>query len=110
VSTRLVNDKLSSATGLIIDGYLECTMAHHKQHLTVTEYAQVHGNVNANTVLVFGQLVGNIFSDGTVSLASGSDVRGDIHCACLQIEEGAKFIGNVEMGDGNRRAGGAETV
>lgn len=99
VSTWLTKTKLSSAEGLMIEGLLECDMAHHQQHLTVSRNARVAANLSAHTVVVFGQLTGDIFSDGTVWLAKGSDVRGNIHTACLFIEEGTQFTGQIETGD-----------
>ncbi len=50
------------------------------------------------TVVVFGQLIGNIFSEGKVLLARGSEVQGDICCSRLHIEDGARFMGRVAMG------------
>jgi len=96
-ATWLFKDKLSPAEGLKIDGYLECTLAHHREHLTVGKHARVEADLDAHTVVVFGQLIGNIHSDGTVLLAKGSDVKGNIHCACLYIEEGARFKGQIRM-------------
>ena len=96
VSTWLRKTRLSSAEGLVIEGVLECDMAHHKQHLTVSRDARVAANLSAHTVVVLGQLTGDIVSDGTVWLARGSDVRGNIRSACLYIEEGAQFTGQIE--------------
>ena len=98
VSSSLTKTKLSSAEGLVIEGLLECDMAHHQQQLTVNKNARVTANLSAPTVVVFGQLTGDIFSDGKVWLAKGSDVRGNIHSACLFIEEGAQFAGQIETG------------
>ena len=99
VSTWLTKTKLSSAESLVIEGLLECDMAHHQQHLTVSQNARVTATLSAHTVVVFGQLNGDIFSDGTVWLAKGSDVRGNIHSARLFIEEGTRFTGRIETGD-----------
>jgi cytoskeletal protein CcmA (bactofilin family) len=99
VSTWLTKTELSSAEGLVIEGVLECDIAHHQQQLTVSQNARVAANLSARTVVVFGQLTGDIFSDGTVWLARGSDVRGNIHSACLFIEEGAQFTGRIETGE-----------
>lgn len=98
-STRLVKNELSSEEGLVIDGHLACAMVHHQQHLTISEHAHVEANIRAGTVIVLGQLIGDIFSDSKVILASGSDVQGDIHCACLYIEEGARYIGQISSGE-----------
>jgi cytoskeletal protein CcmA (bactofilin family) len=83
----------------VIEGLLECDVAHHQQQLTIGRNARVTANLYAHTVVVFGQLNGDIFSDGKVWLAKGSDVRGNIHSACLFIEEGTQFTGRIETGE-----------
>lgn len=95
-STWLRKTRLSPAEGLVIEGRLECDLAHHQQHLTVGRNARVAATLSAPTVVVLGQLTGDIISDGTVWLAKGSDVRGNIHSGCLYIEEGAQFTGQIE--------------
>jgi cytoskeletal protein CcmA (bactofilin family) len=103
-STWLVKSKLPAAEGLTINGNLACAMTHHQRHLTVSELARVEGNIHAGTVVVFGQLIGDIFSEGKVLLARGSDVHGDISCNRLYIEDGAQFMGRVLMGKCDARA------
>lgn len=56
-------------------------------------------SLGARPVGVFGNLTGDIYSGGTAWLARGSQVRGNIHSACLFIEEGARFTGRIETGD-----------
>jgi cytoskeletal protein CcmA (bactofilin family) len=94
----MVEGKPSATEGLLIEGRLECTTAHHQKHLTVGEYSRVKADIHANTVTVFGQLIGNIHSKGMVWLARSANVKGDIFCACLSIEEGARVEGKIEMG------------
>jgi cytoskeletal protein CcmA (bactofilin family) len=98
-SSWLTQNRLSSAEGLVIEGLLECDVVHHQQQLTISKNARVTANLTAPTVVVFGQLIGDIFSDGKVWLAKGSDVRGDIHCAHLFVEEGTLFTGRIETGE-----------
>ena len=97
-STRLVRNQPSSAEGLTIDGVLECSIAHHESHVTISEHARVEADIHAGTVVVLGKLTGNIRSEGKVSLAEGAEVQGDICCSCLSIEDGARFVGRVAMG------------
>jgi cytoskeletal protein CcmA (bactofilin family) len=96
-STQIFKGKGLEAEGLIIEGHLECTTAHHQKHLTVGEHSRVKADIHADTVTVLGQLIGDIYSNGRVSLAKGSDVKGDIFCANLFIEEGARFEGKIAM-------------
>jgi len=97
-STLIGAGKPSAAEGLLIAGHLECTTAHHQKHLMVGEYSRVKADIHANTVTVLGQIFGNIHSKGMVWLAKSADVKGDIFCACLFIEEGARVEGKIEMG------------
>jgi cytoskeletal protein CcmA (bactofilin family) len=96
-STQTFQGSQLTTEGLIIEGYLECTTAHHQKYLTVGESGRVRADIHANTVTIMGQLVGDIYSNGMVSLANGSDVKGDIFCARVFIEEGARFEGKIDM-------------
>jgi cytoskeletal protein CcmA (bactofilin family) len=98
-SARAFKRKLRAKEGLIIEGQLECTSAHHEKQLTVGEHARVKANIQANSVVVLGQLVGDIYSEGMVSLARGADVKGNIFCACISIEGGARFNGRIDVGE-----------
>lgn len=97
--TMVFKGELSADEDLIIDGLVEGTIAHHKKHLTVGAKGRVKANIHASSVIVLGQLVGDIHSEGMVSLAKGSDVVGSITCGRIVMEDGARFRGVIEMGD-----------
>ncbi len=84
-------------SALVIEGHIEGTIAHHKKHLTVGKQGRVKADIHANTVIVLGQLIGDIHSEGMVSLAKGADVEGDIFCSRIAMEEGARFKGKIDM-------------
>ena len=98
-STQVIKGELSADEDLIIEGHVEGTIAHHKRHLTVGKQGRVLADIHASSVIVEGQLVGDIHSDGMVSLVKGADVKGNIFCARLVMEDGARFIGNIDMGE-----------
>jgi len=95
--TLVFKGELSADEDLIIEGQVEGRIAHHKKHLTVGEQGRVTADIDASSVIVLGQLVGNIRSEGTVSLAATADVKGDIFCRRIVMEDGARFQGNVDM-------------
>ncbi len=97
-STLVIKGELSADEDLIIEGHIEGTIAHHKKHLTVGKQGRVKADIHASSVIVLGQLIGDIHSDGMVSLAKSADVRGDIFCASIVIENGARFEGSIDMG------------
>ena len=97
--TLVIKGELSADEDLIIEGHIEGTIAHHKKHLTVGKQGRVLADIHASSVIVEGQLVGDIHSDGMVSLVKGAEVKGNIFCARLVMEDGARFIGNIDMGE-----------
>ena len=98
-STLVFKGELSADEDLIIEGCVEGTITHHKKNLTVGEHGRVKANIHASSVIVLGQLVGDIHCEGTVSLAKGADVQGNIFCARIVMEDGARFTGKIDMGE-----------
>jgi len=96
--TLVFKGELSADEDLIIEGCIEGTIAHHKKHLTIGEQGRVTADIHASSVIVLGQLIGNINSEGIVSLAKGANVKGDIFCARIVMEDGARFQGKIDMG------------
>ena len=97
--TLVFKGELSADEDLIIEGHIEGTIAHHKKHLTVGEQGRVKADIHASSVIVLGQLIGDIHSEGMVSLAKGADVKGDIFGGRIVMEEGARFKGKIDMGE-----------
>ncbi len=95
--TLVFKGELSADEDLIIEGQIEGSIAHHKKHLTVGKQGRVQADIHASSVIILGMLVGDIHSEGTVSLAKGADVKGDIYCARIVMEDGAKFNGKINM-------------
>ena len=96
-----------NSLGLVIDGHVEGIIAQHKKRLTVGKQGRVKGQVHASSVTVLGQVNGEIRSDGIVTLARGADVEGNIFCARVFIEDGARFKGQV---NGEIRSDGIVTL
>ena len=97
--TLVIKGELSAEADLFIEGRVEGTIAHHKKHLTVGKQGRVKADIDATSVFIEGQLVGDIRSDGTVTLAKGANVEGNIFCANIIMEEGARFVGKLDMGE-----------
>ena len=97
--TLVFKGELSADEDLIIEGHIEGTIAHHKKHLTVGKQGRVKANIHASSVIVLGKLVGDIHSEGIVSLAKGADVTGNISYSRIIMEDGARFKGKIDMGE-----------
>jgi cytoskeletal protein CcmA (bactofilin family) len=97
--TLVFKGELSADEDLIIEGQIEGTIAHHKMNLTVGKQGRVKADIDATSVIIEGQLVGDIRSDGIVSLVKGADVKGNIYCSNIVMEYGARFTGKIDMGE-----------
>ena len=100
--TLVFKGELSADEDLIIEGHIEGTIAHHEKHLTVGKQGRVKADIHASSVIVLGQLVGDIHCKGMVSLAKGADVIGNIYCGRIVMEDGARFKGKIDMGEASK--------
>ncbi len=97
--TMVFKGELSADEDLVIEGRIEGTIAHHKKHLTVGKQGRVMADIHASSVIIEGKHVGDIYSEGVVSLAKGADVKGNIYCARIIMEDGARFKGMIDMSE-----------
>ena len=96
--TLVFKGELEADEDLVIEGQVEGTIAHHKKRLTVGKLGRVRADIDASSVIVEGQLVGDIHGEKVVTLTGGSNVKGNIFCRRIVIEDGAIFNGTIDMG------------
>jgi cytoskeletal protein CcmA (bactofilin family) len=89
-SVKFVNE-------FVFDGKLQGEISSVDGILKVGENADVRGEVKSKTVIVKGQVHGNITVQERCELHSHSQLIGDLKAARLVIEEGATFVGNSEV-------------
>jgi cytoskeletal protein CcmA (bactofilin family) len=72
--------------------------------LMVGSGATVEGEVHAREVVIHGRVGGVVRADERIQLARGANVRSDLYCRSLVIEEGVFFEGRSHMGEESRSA------
>ncbi len=65
--------------------------------LIVGEKGVVNGNIRAGSVVISGQVVGNILATERVELKRTARVSGDLESPVVVIEEGVLFDGHCRM-------------
>ena len=65
--------------------------------LRVTAQGRVNGSLAARTVVVAGNVHGDILAGETIELEASATVEGDITAPRIRIAEGATFDGQVHM-------------
>jgi cytoskeletal protein CcmA (bactofilin family) len=82
---------------LFLDGVVEGTISLPESRLTVGPNARVMADVDAQEMVIFGLVEGNLRVAGRIELRETAVVKGDIVAGRLSIEENASMKGKVEL-------------
>ena len=98
--------ELSFQGGVRIDGLFEGAITTPGKVL-VSREGRLKAEVKAGTLVVEGQIDGNVVVKDRAELRATCQLRGDLKAAKLNVVEGATFIGRCEVGAGVPSADGA---
>ena len=72
--------------------------------LVVGENARIAAEITCGTIVVHGEVNGNVKAKSAVELRHSAKVRGNIETPSLMIEKGALLQGEVKMANGDKGA------
>ena len=81
-----------------IDGTVEGSVSVEDHCLAIGEHGHIQADISARSVIVEGQVVGNITAEDRVEVAATGSVLGNIRAARVVLAEGARFKGSIDMG------------
>jgi cytoskeletal protein CcmA (bactofilin family) len=93
----VIKGHITGAEDLQIDGKVDGPISLDGHELTVGPSAQLHSEIRAGEVVVYGKLVGNVHARGRVDITKDGSIIGDISSARISIEDGAHFKGRIEI-------------
>src|SRR5947208_16647094 len=73
---------------------------HTKDSLNVGEKGEVNASIRAGTVVISGEVVGNVLATQRVELRGTARVFGDVEAPVVVVEEGVLFEGHCKMTKG----------
>ena len=82
---------------VVIEGSMKGNIELEKHNFTVGSKGRVEGEINAQSVRVSGQMIGNIKTQGKVEITKEADFMGDIRAKSISVETGAYFKGSIEL-------------
>lgn len=71
--------------------------------LLLAEQGTITGDIKAETAILRGAIVGDVFASDHIDLGENSRIEGNLKAASVSIEEGAYFRGEVSMNTGDTR-------
>ncbi len=96
-ATLTIEGKITSEEDLQIDGKVRGPISLPGRRLTVGRTAEVHSEVTAGEVIVYGKITGNLRARDRVEIKTDGSVFGDITTVRISIEDGADFKGRIEI-------------
>jgi cytoskeletal protein CcmA (bactofilin family) len=93
----VIKGELSGSEDLTIEGHVEGRIELKENVLTIGSNAKIRAEVFAKTVIVLGEVTGNVTASEKVDIRDNGSVDGDITSPRVAIAEGAHFRGSVDM-------------
>jgi len=93
----VIKGELSGSEDLTIEGHVEGRIELKENVLTIGANAKIRAEVFAKTVIVLGEITGNVTASEKVDIRDNGSVDGDITSPRVAIAEGAHFRGSVDM-------------
>ena len=92
-----IKGELTGNEDLTIEGKVEGKVFLKDHNLTVGANGKIVAEVQAKTVMILGEVTGNITADDKVEVAATGTMRGDIHAPRVVLADGGKFKGSIDM-------------
>ena len=101
----VIKGELNGSEDLTIEGHVEGTIQLREHVLTIGPNGRIKAQVFAKSVIVLGEVTGNVTASDKVDIRDNGSVDGDIVSPRVAIAEGAHFRGSVDM---QRKAGAVQ--
>jgi len=93
----VIKGELTGSEDLTIEGQVEGTIQLRDHILTIGANGRIKAQVFAKSVVVLGEVTGNVTASDKVDIRDNGSVDGDIISPRVAIAEGAHFRGSVDM-------------
>jgi cytoskeletal protein CcmA (bactofilin family) len=93
----VIKGELNGSEDLTIEGHVEGTIQLKDHVLTIGPNGKIKAQVFAKSVIVLGEVIGNVTASDKVDIRDNGSVDGDIISPRVAIAEGAHFRGSVDM-------------
>src|SRR3954454_1606865 len=93
----VIKGELNGSEDLTIEGQVEGKIELRQNVLTIGPNGRIKAQVFAKSVVVLGEVTGNVTASEKVDIRDNGSVDGDIAAPRVAIAEGAHFRGSIDM-------------
>jgi cytoskeletal protein CcmA (bactofilin family) len=98
-----IHGEVTGDEDLLIQGRVEGSIDLKQHSVTVGPDGEVKASIVGRVVTVEGKVKGNLTADEQIILRSSASVDGDIAAPRVVLQDGARFRGGVDMGEGDKK-------
>ena len=99
----VIKGELNGSEDLTIEGQVEGKIELRQNVLTIGPNGRIKAQVFAKSVIILGEVTGNVTATEKVDIRDNGSVDGDIAAPRVAIAEGAHFRGSIDMQRARRR-------
>jgi cytoskeletal protein CcmA (bactofilin family) len=93
----VIKGELTGSEDLTIEGHVEGKIELRQNVLTIGPNGKIKAQVFAKSVIILGEVTGNVTASEKVDLRDNGSIDGDIAAPRVAIAEGAHFRGSIDM-------------
>jgi cytoskeletal protein CcmA (bactofilin family) len=102
----IIKGELNGSEDLTIEGQVEGKIELRQNVLTIGPNGKIKAQVFAKSVVILGEVTGNVTATEKVDIRDNGSVDGDIAAPRVAIAEGAHFRGSIDMQRGGAKGEG----
>ncbi len=93
----IIKGELSGSEDLTIEGKVDGQIELREHALTIGPNGKITAAIFAKSVIVMGNVTGNIVASDKINIRENGSVEGDISSPTVAIAQGARFRGSIDM-------------
>ena len=106
-SSIRIEGTLTGNEDLTIDGKLRGKIKLSGHALTIGPNGKIEASLRAKSIIVEGEVKGNITADDKIQITADGSVVGDLRAPRIALDDGACFAGSVDMSKASEASGEA---
>ncbi len=92
-----IKGEITGEGDLMVQGQVEGTIDFKNNNVTIDSTGRIKADINARIITIEGEVEGNLLGEKKIVLRPSGRVLGDMKAPAINLEEGAKFKGKIDM-------------
>ncbi len=92
-----IKGEITGEGDLTVQGQVEGIIDFKKNNATIGGTGRIKADINGRSITIEGEVEGNLLGEKKIVLRPSGRVHGDMRAPAINLEEGAKFKGNIAM-------------